>query len=676
MRRRLLLHGLLILLSALVAQAQQTVELGPGTADLTGPWKFHPGDSPSLNGSFAWAQPDLDDSSWDSMDLRPPAGSIDPQMGGAAFIPGWTDRGYPDLRRFAWYRLRVHVRAADQPLWISMPLNVDDAYQVYANGRYLGEFGSFTAHGVLPSYTRPVIFPLPPAPAGDVEIAIRFFMMDYSPLRWPQAGGMHAPPILGLRSAIFTLRSSQSSQSLKSRLGDCLVALLNLLALPIVVWLALTIRREPVWFWLACAVGAESLGTLANTSALLGPGVPMWVGELVVLGLLSSVINLCWILFWLSWFGLPAKRWIGVTACILTAANIVCNETLMSPSAGLTLASQSVLRASSIASEVFTVAIDVLLLAVLVLGYRRARTAAFLATLPLLMQVLSSLYVPLLVIFRLPSAVYFHGLGMDNTQLASIFMLLSVGILVLRRFLAGRDQEAARKAGIERDLEEARLMQQAVLTPGSFHLAGVHLHAVYHPAQQVGGDFFHAQTCADGAVLIAIGDVSGKGLPAAMTVALLIGALRIAANASSRPAELLRALNSALQAGKRTGFTTCLVLRLEPSGQLTLANAGHIAPYLDGRELSIENGLPLGLAEGATYSETTLALSPGERLTLLTDGVVEARNPTGELFGFERTAAVSKQSAEAIAGVAQQFGQEDDITVLTLTFAPAEVLHA
>ncbi|HUY95658.1 MAG TPA: SpoIIE family protein phosphatase, partial [Terracidiphilus sp.] len=94
-------------------------------------------------------------------------------------------------------------------------------------------------------------------------------------------------------------------------------------------------------------------------------------------------------------------------------------------------------------------------------------------------------------------------------------------------------------------------------------------------------------------------------------------------------------------------------------------------PYRNGEEVPLESGLPLGVIADAEYFETTFTLAPGNQLTFLSDGVVEAQSSTGELFGFDRTAAISTQSAEQIAAAAQAFGQEDDITVLTLTFAPA-----
>jgi serine phosphatase RsbU (regulator of sigma subunit) len=125
-------------------------------------------------------------------------------------------------------------------------------------------------------------------------------------------------------------------------------------------------------------------------------------------------------------------------------------------------------------------------------------------------------------------------------------------------------------------------------------------------------------------------------------------------------------MNQRMLARSRGGFTTCLVLRVDANGTTTLANAGHLAPYLDGRELPIENGLPLGLAESSTYPESTGRLENGATLTLMTDGVVEARARNGELFGFDRTASIATLRAEHIANTATAFGQEDDITVVTI----------
>jgi serine phosphatase RsbU (regulator of sigma subunit) len=125
-------------------------------------------------------------------------------------------------------------------------------------------------------------------------------------------------------------------------------------------------------------------------------------------------------------------------------------------------------------------------------------------------------------------------------------------------------------------------------------------------------------------------------------------------------------MNQRMLARSSGGFTTCLVLRADPDGTLTIANAGHLYPYLAGKELSLENGLPLRLAAETSYPESVFQLAAGDQLTLLSDGVVEARDKTGVMFGFDRTAAITGQSADQIAHAAELFGQEDDITALTL----------
>ena len=132
-------------------------------------------------------------------------------------------------------------------------------------------------------------------------------------------------------------------------------------------------------------------------------------------------------------------------------------------------------------------------------------------------------------------------------------------------------------------------------------------------------------------LLVIIGDVSGKGLPAAMTVSLLLGAAQTLADSTDSPSEMLAAMNHRMLTRSNGGFTTCLVLRADPDGTLTIANAGHIAPYLAGQELAHENGLPLGSPPDTTYAESTFQLMTGQQLTLLTDGVIEARDKAGVL---------------------------------------------
>jgi serine phosphatase RsbU (regulator of sigma subunit) len=132
---------------------------------------------------------------------------------------------------------------------------------------------------------------------------------------------------------------------------------------------------------------------------------------------------------------------------------------------------------------------------------------------------------------------------------------------------------------------------------------------------------------------------------------------------------VLSYLNRVLH-GHVTGFVTCTAALIDTNGNMAVSNAGNLAPYLNGQELDVEAGLPLGITPDAGYSEATFQLDPNDRLTFVSDGVVEATNERGELFGFHRTQAISTLSASAIAEAARQFGQQDDITVLTLTFTP------
>jgi serine phosphatase RsbU (regulator of sigma subunit) len=133
-----------------------------------------------------------------------------------------------------------------------------------------------------------------------------------------------------------------------------------------------------------------------------------------------------------------------------------------------------------------------------------------------------------------------------------------------------------------------------------------------------------------------------------------------------KPAEVLAYLNRVLY-GQISGFATCTAALISSDGAVMLANAGNLAPYCNGEELDVYPGLPLGIEAEGSYVETSYQIDPGDRLTFLSDGVVEAANEKRELFGFGRTLAISQLPAHAIAEAAKQFGQQDDISVLSVT---------
>jgi serine phosphatase RsbU (regulator of sigma subunit) len=151
-----------------------------------------------------------------------------------------------------------------------------------------------------------------------------------------------------------------------------------------------------------------------------------------------------------------------------------------------------------------------------------------------------------------------------------------------------------------------------------------------------------------------------------MLVSVIVGAVRGAAEYTNNPAELLTNLNERLVGRGSGGFSTALVARISAGGAVVIANAGHLSPYLDGREVELPGALPLGVAAGVEYSTTEFYLAPGRRLTFYSDGVVEAQNSEGEPFGFDRASEISTQSAANIVEAAKHFGQQEDITVVTI----------
>ena len=154
-----------------------------------------------------------------------------------------------------------------------------------------------------------------------------------------------------------------------------------------------------------------------------------------------------------------------------------------------------------------------------------------------------------------------------------------------------------------------------------------------------------------------------------MTVSLIVGAARTLAETSEDPAEMLSGLNRRLHGRLQNGFVTCLILRLDPDGGCVLANAGHPSPFLNQLELNLPGALPLGLLASADFEKTTIHLGVADRLTLYTDGLLEARNAAGELYSFDRLQQLiaTKPDAQQASEAAVAFGQDDDITVITVT---------
>jgi hypothetical protein len=260
--------------------------------------------------------------------------------------------------------------------------------------------------------------------------------------------------------------------------------------------------------------------------------------------------------------------------------------------------------------------------------------------------------------YRSPLTVQAGPVPIHFASIADFTGILVIVIIIFGRFLRiQRNQERAAS-----ELEAARSVQELMIPREKLETPGFEVESIYNPATEVGGDFFHVQPIADGGLLVVIGDVTGKGLKAAMNVSMLMGALRRTPERS--PAKILASLNRVLTGSE--SFTTCQAAWFSADGELVLANAGHLPPYLNSQEVKLPGGLPLGVLPESRYEEVRLYLHPGDRILMLSDGVVEARRPSGELFGFDRVHNLSNQTAFYIADAAKDFGQQDDITVVTV----------
>jgi hypothetical protein len=635
------------------------VRIGSSVVVLTGPWKFHPGDD------AAWAASNFDDSTWGTQDTTPPERSYDPITGSGGYVPGWTAQGHPKLAGYAWYRIRLNVTndaTGEGGLALSMPLNFDDAYQVYANGQLIGQYGTFDSNSVTFYNAQPRAFALPAETrnGGPVVIAIRFWMDKGTGLLSEDAGGLHGPPMLGEANSIDAMLRLEWDSVNRTQVPNISTVTLSLVVaiLGLVLYGLDRSERAYLWLGLACLLqlAARVMVLVGYYTMLMGMVTETALQDVLLLPLITGL----WAMFWASWFRLPNTRRIAQIALALVAGQAICIATLRPPLYGslIPVSTSSWLVPVSL---ILKLAIGGLLVWITFMAIRKRATGSWLALAPIVLSVIWQ-YNEELQVIHLSPVVRLGGITLSLGWIANLLMMTIVAILLMERFVRSqRERELWRL-----EIEQARQVQHVLIPEELPSVRGFAMASEYRPAQQVGGDFFQILPLKEGGVLAVIGDVSGKGMPAAMTVSLLVGALRTLAEFTSSPGEILAGMNQRMLSRTEGGFTTCLVMRVEPNGRCVVANAGHLSPYRDGQEIELTAGLPLGLSADTTYPETSLRLDVGQQLTMLTDGVVEARGGSGELLGFERTAAMASKSAEAIAQAAQEFGQEDDITVLTV----------
>jgi serine phosphatase RsbU (regulator of sigma subunit)/ketosteroid isomerase-like protein len=247
------------------------------------------------------------------------------------------------------------------------------------------------------------------------------------------------------------------------------------------------------------------------------------------------------------------------------------------------------------------------------------------------------------------------------------------------------EQEIRERERVEQELRVARTIQQASLPKEVPELEGWQISPFYRPAREVGGDFYDFHLLSEGRLGLVVGDATGKGVPAALVMSTTCGMLQLAAQAldSSSPSEVLARVNETLLARIPLNmFVTCFYCILDPeSASLSYANAGHDLPYLrrvggDAEELRAR-GMPLGLMPGMSYEQKEIVLGAGEAALFYSDGLVEAHDQRGEMFGFPRLRALVAEHGEdrsledflmeeLYSFVGEGWEQEDDITLLTL----------
>lgn len=634
------LHFLLAALLCSLAACAQTFDLSSSRepiASLDGLWRFHTGDSPT------WADPAFDDSQWPLLRSSQP----------------WNGQGYSKYGGFAWYRFSVSVPAGvtHYSLYLGP---METAYQLFVDGKPLGGFGHIRNWRALTATAR--VYELP-AVAGPhtFRIAIRAW---HAPVWSDYAyGGFYNSSYIGTPELISQRQDLDKAEFWNTLVNSYVYAVLSALV-GLVVLLLFFIRRDDVeylWFALVLLGNAADITlNIFRQQALLSLPVYDFLDGATQCGILLAALA-----FFSVVLRIPRSRSRRIVALLLLLPAL----TVPLYAGGLTS-----VGVAGLLSTLALLPASIWILVTLFRGaLRRNRDALILLVPTLLWQFFPLLDNLLLITWQFgwqrkaafwSVPLFTHPFPLMPGTAAGIIFIFALLLFLIRRFSRAR-QEETRLSG---ELESARTIQSLLIPEQPPATPGFAIESAYIPASEVGGDFFQLLPAADGSLLVIVGDVSGKGLQAAMTVASIIGALRGCPHRT--PAEILAYLNRVLH-GQVNGFVICTAALIQPSGRATLANAGNLSPYRNGQELDLESGLPLGITSDATYAETALLLHPNDRLTFVSDGVVEATNDRNELFGFHRTQAISTQPATSIAEAARQFGQSDDITVLALTFTPS-----
>ena len=494
-----------------------------------------------------------------------------------------------------WYRatFKVPTDFAGQELAIGMG-PIEEVYDVYVDGVLVGRFGSWKPKPRGP-FPRHLAFSIPvgllKGPVG--HIAIRRWE-GTSNLLWVPFGAsgyfsFSHPPEIGSKLAIEALERLHPAAGAIRDLPWNLTYVFYLFAALISFVLFSVQRRRAEYFYLGLyciLIGAPPFAGIAlatSNSVMARSWGPVLVFFLDILAPAFSLLFLACLC--------PRFRRILQSGAVLAL--------IFALAAAYSLGKQSY-AAMELWEFGFTygmAAFELLTMAGLLLDRRRG---SFVIALCLLLNASGWAWGALALQFHLPIGFESGPFSFDLRSFPSILFVFATLIVLYLRY---RDEQA-RQAAIDQDLAAARRMQEHLLAASATNPAGFTVDAVYRPAREVGGDFYRTVPLEDGSLLVIVGDVSGKGLDAAMLVAVVLGSL---ANETHRsPASLLAYLNRAVMGRTGGGFITACCARFYPDGRVVLANAGHISPYVAGREATLENGLPLGVSPDATYSETEM----------------------------------------------------------------------
>jgi hypothetical protein len=620
-------------------------------APVSKDWKFSGGDDPR------WADPAFDDSSWKV--LQP--------------TEEWGPQGYAPVNHLGWVRFRLKVPADTASLLLLMP-GTEMAYQIFADGRLAGQAGTLPPERPEAITATERIFTLPAGGANRLPgseskvilVAIRVWQDPLIANAIPSL--LNGTPYAGSAGSVQRFFTRIKAQNLLAHGNDYTQAVISLIvgAASLLLFL-LTRRRFYVWVTLNMLFETLQL-PLALVSKHFGWGFLTTIYAYAALDFFSVFT---YMVFVLDVLGLRKWKLLAFLALLSFAAE--CGPVLFIwETISLTWADGIFL--------VFSTLSEVIVIVYLARAWRNGVTYAKLLFFPYAVPVVISVTGDLghfLIDLKVPHASALLTANISLLQDPFSISLSDVGgilstlgllaVLVYQFAQSNREEQRLKSA-----LQTAHDIQQSLVPVDIPRLGDLHTEIVYLAAEEVGGDFCQVLPRPDGAILIVIGDVSGKGLQAAMVGTLAVGALRSMADEEIGPAETLKRLNNVLLRTPNRGFVTCLCMIITSSGQVILANAGHLSPYLDGAEMPVAPGLPLGIVADMEYEQVSFILPATARLTLMSDGVVEARSETGELYGFERTSRISSLPAREIAAEANRFGQEDDITVITLDWR----LHA